>query len=83
MLAANTHSTIYHLVQVEMKTAKTVCGLKVAMIIEPEPVSAALHLVSSEPTGQVPCTHCLRIAGVENPVSPQITEPRALAATGS
>ncbi|MEP6635600.1 MAG: hypothetical protein ABJB97_02660 [Acidobacteriota bacterium] len=83
MLAASTHSTIYHLVQVEKRTAKTVCGLKVAMIIEPEPVSAALHLVSREPTGHVPCSHCLRIAGVESPADPQITEPRARAATGS
>jgi hypothetical protein len=62
LFAANTHSQIYHLVTVQPRTAKTVCGLRVAMIIEPEPVSAALHLVSHEPPGYSSCAHCRRLS---------------------
>jgi len=62
LFAANTHSQIYHLVMVETRTAKTVCGLRVAMIVEPEPVSAALHLVSHEPPGYSSCAHCRRLS---------------------
>jgi len=54
-----------------MRTAQTVCGLRVAMIIEPGPVSAALHLVSTEPRGYTTCSHCQRIsAGIEAPIQP-------------
>ena len=62
LFAANTHSQIYHLVRIESRTAKTVCGLRVAMIVEPEPVSAALHLVSQEPPGYSSCAHCWRLS---------------------
>jgi len=52
-----------------MRTAKTVCGLRVAMIIEPGPVSAALHLVSTAPHGYTTCSHCQRItSGIEVPI---------------
>jgi hypothetical protein len=61
VFAANTHSKFYHLVEVEMRTARSLCGLKVAMIIEPEPCSAALHLVSAEPANYLLCTHCRRV----------------------
>jgi hypothetical protein len=62
MFAASTHSHIYHFVEVKMRTAKTVCGLRVAMIIEPKPVSAALHLVSTQPDGYSSCSHCHRLS---------------------
>lgn len=62
LFAASTHSHIYHFVRVEMRTAKTVCGLRVAMIIEPKPVSAALHLVSTQPDGYSSCAHCNRMS---------------------
>ena len=62
MFAANTHSRIFHLVKVETRTAKTICGLRVAMILEPEPVSAAMHLVSNEPAGYASCAHCRRMS---------------------
>ena len=41
-----------------MRSAKTLCGLRVAMVIQPEPVSAALHLVSDEPSDHVLCGRC-------------------------
>ena len=62
LFAANTHSQIYHYVEVDSRTAKTVCGLRVAMILESEPVSAALHLVSAEPRGYSSCAHCRRMS---------------------
>jgi len=65
VFAANTHSRFYHLVEVEMRTAKTLCGLSVAMIIEPEPCSAALHLVSEQPPEYILCNHCYRLTGAE------------------
>ena len=68
MFAANTHSKFYHFVEVNTRTAKTVCGLSVAMILETEPSSAALHLVSVEPPDHVPCNHCLRLADAEPPL---------------
>jgi hypothetical protein len=69
VFAANTHSRFYHLVEVEMRTAKTLCGLKVAMIIEPEPSSAALHLVSVKPPEYVVCIHCVRLTETETPIT--------------
>jgi len=69
MFAANTHSQIYHHVEVEARIAKTVCGLRVAMILEPKPISAALHLVSDEPTGYSSCAHCRRLSGWRSAIS--------------
>lgn len=69
MLAANTHSQIYHQVEVQARTAKTVCGLRVAMILESKPISAALHLVSDEPAGYSSCAHCRRLSGSRSAVS--------------
>jgi hypothetical protein len=68
VFAANTHSKFYHFVEVNTRTAKTVCGLSVAMILEAEPSSAALHLVSVEPPDHVPCNHCLRLTEAEIPL---------------
>lgn len=62
MFAANTHSKFYHFVEVNTRTAKTICGLTVAMILETEPSSAALHLVSAQPRNRTPCNHCVRIS---------------------
>lgn len=76
MFAANTHSKFYHFVEVNTRTAKTVCGLSVAMILETEPSSAALHLVSVEPPEHVPCNHCIRITEAE-------PSPKARAAAAS
>jgi hypothetical protein len=73
VFAASTHSKFYHFVEVNTRTAKTICGLRVAMILETEPSSAALHLVSVEPPDHVPCNHCLRLTGAE-------TSPKAKAA---
>lgn len=69
MFAANTHSQIYHQVEVQTRTAKTVCGLRVAMILEAKPISAALHLVSAEPRGYSSCAHCRRLSGSRSAVS--------------
>jgi hypothetical protein len=69
MFAANTYSQIYHQVEVQARTAKTVCGLRVAIILESRPISAALHLVSDEPAGYSPCAHCRRLSGWRSAVS--------------
>src|SRR5882672_10863869 len=56
MFAASTLSRMYHLVR--SGTAETLCGLQARMIVQSEPVSSALHLVSKEPSGYVPCKQC-------------------------
>ena len=64
MFAASTLSRIYHLVR--PGTAETLCGLRARMMVQSEPVSSALHLVSKEPSGYVACKQCERSAEVSH-----------------
>jgi hypothetical protein len=59
MFAASTQSRMYHLIEVGRQA--TLCGVRVTMILEAEPISSALHLVANEPPGYFLCHHCLRL----------------------
>jgi len=64
MFAASTLSRMYHLVS--PGTAETLCGLRPRMMVQSEPVSSALHLVSKEPKGYVSCKDCARLTEVSH-----------------